>query len=226
MASRYQSGKTRAEVKEKYNSYAPEQGPFESDAEYLKRLGKQADQRMRRLEKLALQPGYENVLKWSYAQAKADLKRMGSNRFETVAKRTKEGEYNKRDLQKRINAVKRFLESPTSTKSMIDKQYGGAAAKLNSEYGTDFTWSEVGKFFDSSAWKNLEEKYKSSKTLLRAVGMIRKLELASVDDVNKAIKAEDTRTEYIDDSEVTDVVKKLLRKNGVNRKDIARLKGI
>lgn len=223
MAKKYQSGSTREQIVRKYNTGAPDPHPWEEPGDYLKRLGKMADTRMRRLEKLALEPGYENVLKWAYAAAKKDLMRMDANNFESVAKRTKAGDFDKRNLQMRINAVKRFLESPTSMKSTIDKQYAGTANNINNKYGTDFKWQDIGKFFDSEAWKKISDQY-GSKTALRAIGTIRRMDLNNIDDVNKAIKEASESTQYLKDDEVNAVIKKLLRKNGVNKRAAMTLK--
>lgn len=215
----------RAAATQKYGTSAPDQRPFESDADYLKRLGKMADQRMKRLEQLSTQPGYENVLKWAYATAKSDLKSLGSNNWESVARRTKKGEYDKKNMQRRINAVKRFLESPTSMKKTIDKQYGGVASQINEKYGLDLSWSDVGKFFDSEAWKKISEDY-GSQTAVKAIGVIRRLDLSSVGDVKEAITNAASSTQYLDDDEVMHAVSKLLRKNGVHKQRINQLKGI
>lgn len=134
-------------------------------------LAKTADQRMVRLEKLAQEGGvYASATKWAYARAARDIRGWSGAtekpRWNTKTPRTIGG------LESKIEDIKTFLSSLTSRKAGI-QEYMRRTTKINEKYGTDFTWDNVGKFFDSQLNENLEKKY-GSKTRLRAIAHIRK----------------------------------------------------
>lgn len=166
-----------AKFKRNYNMNVPDQRLGESDFSYYKRLAKIADQRMVRLEKLASDPTFENVTKYAYANAQYDIKALAhktdATRFNQIPMRTKSGALDMRNVNARINAVKRFLESPTSTKTGIVKSYKNRADTINERYGTDFTWQEMQSFFERRKTELADSQY-GSKTELRAYGAIQR----------------------------------------------------
>lgn len=214
----YKHSRTKTAAKYDVKVSAQKQG--ETDAEYFKRLAKQADKRMRRLEDLAKQPGYENVLKWSYAVAQHELAGLGADRWERVPNRTATGAISQQNLQRRLNAVKRFLESPTSTKRGIGKVYQERANTLNERYGTEFTWEEMAKFFESGMFQALDMEY-GSKTKMKALGVIMRMNLRTTQDVNKAIADAAKRDVKIADDEVIKEVKKMVRAGGKKTKALS-----
>lgn len=172
-----------------------DQRPDETQAAYYHRLAKVADRRLRELVDLSKQPGYENVLQWSYANAMYDLKaQFGENvtRFDKKLPTNKTGDINQEKYMARINAVKRFLNSASSTKRNIDIIYKSRANTLNAKYGTSFTWESIGKYFDSGLHKKLDRLF-GSKTAMKVYATLQKKGIDPTDAV-KDIDLRTTRT--------------------------------
>ena len=154
-----------------------------------RQLAKRADQRMVRLERAAkTKPGFENVLKYAYARAQKDLRKWNDParvdsgkplRFNTKPPATKSGKIDKRSLQEKINTIKKFLESDTSTikptkeAKGIEAIYNERVKKINDKYGTDFKWESLAKYFEDGTAEKLAAKY-GSKTALRIIAQIQK----------------------------------------------------
>lgn len=139
-------------------------------------LAKRADQRMVRLERASQKPEYKGVLKFAYQRAQHDLKaftdqkRIDSGkplRFNTAPPKTKTGEINRKALQAKVNTIKRFLSSQSSTikkpakpyanESGIESTYQKRADTINEKYKTNFTWQELAQFFDSGLADKLQK---------------------------------------------------------------------
>lgn len=167
--------RSRAEIAQFYGTQVSPQKSGESDVAYYKRLAKQADQRLVRLEQLAAkhEQDYEGVLTFAYRSAMSDIRMLTGNRdatrFNVVTKKTKTGEVNKALLHAKLNAVKRFLESPTSMKSKIIEVYKERAKTINEDSGTNFTWQEIARIRESAAYETLRDKYKDSNLVLKAI---------------------------------------------------------
>lgn len=138
-------------------------------AEY-KVLAKRADQRLVRLEKYAERDKYSDIKTWAYANARYDIQSF----FGTDAKR-----FNKalkvslryEQVLARVNAVRRFLESETSSIAPVkeDVEYGIKAIQgvdslyerrvnsFNKTMGTDFTWQEFAEFMNSKQYERVVE---------------------------------------------------------------------
>lgn len=149
-----------------------EQAPDETLEHYYRRLAKVADQRLLRLERLEQsgQEGFTNVTKWAYQNAMKDIQHFdGENakRFNTAPPATE------LQLESKIRAIKRFLEAPTSTKSAILKSYNAKAKTFNKKYGTNFTWQDIGKAYESASMEKLNEKGFGSDTIARALAVIK-----------------------------------------------------
>ena len=159
--------------------YDFEQRAGESDLQYYKRIAKVADQRLVRLERYAGNKNYKNILSYAYEAALYDIRALTGDpeatRFNRVPAKTKSGAVNQQNLRAKINAVKRFLESPTSTKQGITKVYKQRAATINNKYGTDITWQEMANYYSSSMAEKIENDYKASKSIVRALGALKRL---------------------------------------------------
>ena len=111
------------------------------EAEY-KLLAMRADKRLQRLEKYMQRPGFETLSKGAYARALRDIEiwsGKGHKRFLTKAPGNVE------ELQAKINDIKSFLRSDTSTlQPGIDTQgyavsvYEKQAQTFNNRYGGEF----------------------------------------------------------------------------------------
>lgn len=208
--------KTRAEIAQQYKTTVPEQKPGQSDVAYFKQLAKRADQRLVRLEQLAGQKNFEGVLNYAYKSAIKDIRQLTGNRdatrFNVALQKTKSGEINKSLLHAKINAVKRFLESPTSMKSKIIETYKKRADTINDKYGTNFTWQELGRFWESAGYEKQRKDY-GSDVILKSVGKMK--EEVKPENIRKGAEQ---NVRVSDDAVVSDVVK-AFKASGLTLKD-------
>lgn len=152
--------------------------------EYRK-LAKRADQRLVRLEALSRNKKYENVLKYAYAVAAKNIESYGAlknrPRFNTNPPE------NSNTLQAKINDIKHFLDSVSSTKKGIVSVYEKRADVINKTMGLDgndkFTWQELADFFQSKSYEKLASAF-GSKTVFDTIGSIKK----NLTEIAKAIK--------------------------------------
>jgi len=180
---------------------APKSAKYQSALKEYRKLAKRADQRLLRLERHASEPKYENILQYAYARAMRDIKSWsGDNakRFNTKPPS------NTKQLMAKINDIKWFLKSATSTikptkdnavykyengKKVlvgggVDLTYVKRAQTLNARYGTDISWENVGWMFESALYRKLDKKFNDSKTAVQIIGQLQKNEA----DILKAYK--------------------------------------
>lgn len=202
--------KSRQQIASEYGTQVPERKPGQSEEAYFRQLAKRADQRLVRLEKLAGEENFEGVLTFAYKGALKDIRQLTGNRdatrFNVALQKTKSGKVNQALLHAKINAVKRFLEAPTSMKSTVVRSYQKRADKINAKHGTSFTWQQMGRFFESAAYEKMLKTY-GSDVILKAIGRkqrqekpgdikkgaeqnVRVRDDAVVNEVGKAIEAE------------------------------------
>ncbi len=175
-------------------------------------VAKAADTRLERLEKLTKEENYKIADKWAYARAMRDIEQYSgedATRFNVKPPKTITG------LTAKIEDIKTFLNAPSSTKGGIKKMYVDRAKKINEEYGTDFTWEEIGTFFEDERWKYLgggkkqdNGKYES-KTTLKAIARVKRN--FSKDDLKKAIKKGSQIDLKMPDDQVTRTVRDILK---------------
>ena len=175
-------------------------------------LAKKADQRLVRLEKLAGQKGFKNVLNWAYGKAMRSIKQWsgeGATRFNVKPpKKTS-------SLRAKIRDIEEFLHMKTSEKRKILGIYKKRADTLNKNYGTDFTWEDAGKFFESAEWEKMEKDY-GSKSAVMAIGQIQQNE----DAIVEAIEAHRDVNLKIDNKKVKSTVEDLISKYGIGVTDL------
>lgn len=150
------------------NTYNVEQKPGESLERYYRRLAKSADQRLVRLEKYSNDKYFKTATDWAYSSAMRDIHTwngQAASRFNTAPPSDPE------KLVAKINDIKKFLSSPTSTKSGIKNTYIKKANTINERYGTDFTWDQLASYYDKKINEKWDAKF-GSKTALIAIGRI------------------------------------------------------
>ena len=191
-------------------SYDYSQRSGESIEAYYHRIAKVADQRLVRLEKLEGQQGYGNATQWAYKRAMSDIATWsgeGSSRFNTKAPT------DTRSLKAKINDIKTFLGSESSTKSGITSVYQNRVQTINKKYGTNYQIDDMQQIFSSSLWKKLEAKNYSSDQILMAIGYIK--DNAPDDEALKALKAQARKRkelpEFTGDPFVDQAIKEMLR---------------
>ena len=183
--------RTRSEIAADYGTQIPDINPGQSEVDYFRQLAKRADQRMVRLERLAEQDNYKGVLSYAYESAVYDIRSLtgdpDARRFNVALKKNKDGTVNKTLLHAKINAAKRFLESPTSMKSKITEVYQKRADTLSKNMGLEkpLTWQQAGRIFESRAYDTMRKKGFTSDQIVKAVGAINSKTKRS--DVTKAL---------------------------------------
>lgn len=169
------------------------------------KLARQANDRLRALEKYSNDPRFPNILNWAYKNAMKDIKKSrgeGKNRFASPGKT--------RDvLRSQISDIKHFLNAPSSSVSELQKMYRDRALKINKKYGTNFTWEDMGTFFEGEQWKKLSKEY-GSKTAVKAVGKIQQKE----EDIKEAIENDNPVHIRVGNSEVKKAVNGILSEYG------------
>ena len=160
-----------------------DQAPGESIEHYYRRLAKQADQRLVRLEAAAHEEGYRKIKNWAYRKAMDDIKHWsgeGSIRFNTKPPMTyqeNEEKINYQSLRAKIKDIRQFLEAPTSTKSGVTKTYKKRTDSINKSQGTNFTWDQLAKVFEPSgggtSYESLHSQGYGSDEILRVFSAIK-----------------------------------------------------
>ena len=190
-----------------YNMRVPEQNPFESDMDYYRSLARMANNRMTRIENLVASgdKDFGNMDKYAYRNAQYDIRKISGSeaagRYDYNIPLTKEGRVNKTELQRRINSAKRFLESPTSTKTGLRKVYEKRARTINQRYGWEIgadgkrhrrkdwqnlTWEDMARYYEQDESVMADQKY-GSKTEVWALGAIKRIS-NDPDKIKEAIK--------------------------------------
>lgn len=177
--------------------------------EYRK-LAKKADSRLRALEAYQHQKNFKTATKYAYARAQRDIKQWGGNkRFNTKPPMTIAG------VQAKINDIKTFLEAPSSTKRGIISIYQKRANTLNEKFGTDFTWKEMGNFFESGTFEKISNML-GSKTAMKVIAQLQNSE----QEVKEAIEKSADVNIKVDDWKIQDKVNELLKDNSINWKEL------
>ena len=197
--------------------YDIEQRPGESLEKYYHRLAKTADQRLVRLESYEHDKYFKPATLWAYSRAQHDLQKWTGQgpgakhlRFNTAAPKGDE------KLISKINDIKTFLSSPTSTKQGIINVYKTKADTVNKKYGTNFDWKSLAKYYDSGQSDLWDSKF-GSKTALRTIGHIQKTPKEVLDKI-KAAEEKDLKAE--DQKMIDENIRMALKDNNLNIEDL------
>lgn len=138
--------------------------------EQYKKLAKQANMRLLRLEeKAGTNPA---LLDWAYAHAQEDIRKWrgsGKTRYPSTVKQSAPIS----QLQARIADVEKFLEMDTSTITGVKKVNESRVNTINDRYGTNFSSSDFQQFARSGQLDKLKAQF-GSKTMWKAIGQIRR----------------------------------------------------
>lgn len=142
----------------------------------LRREVAAANKAIDRLRSYAERTGDTSILNYAYAGAQADIKRLGgraaaSGHFTTEVKRTKSGAVNVSDLQKKLNAARRFREKPTSSIRRTGAIYNKRAETFSKKAKANISSDDLKKMFESGLWDQLKNQY-GSKTAQKMIGKI------------------------------------------------------
>lgn len=182
-----------------------------------KKLAKSADRRLRALEGARYKKGFEAITQYAYKRAMHDIGRGERGRFDISVKNMT---YN--EILGRMNDVRRFYQSPTSTILGTRAVYVANAEKFNENFGTNFTWQQLAVLFDKDtglyAKITNDDNKLGSPRIVRAIAIMKqnKKQVLSAIEKNKDINIVDEdkpalqTLQYIINS-YPDDVKKLLR---------------
>ena len=174
---------------------------------------------MVRLEKASQEPYFKVATEWAYAKATRDILKWippGDNKSTKLRFNTKppEGE----DLIAKINDIKSFLSSPTSSKQGIINVYKKRADTVNKKYGTKFTWKQLAKYYDSGQAELWDAKF-GSKTALMTIASLQKNKQKLVKAIKEADRR-DIRIDSKDSSMIKKTVDMALKDNKLNIEDL------
>lgn len=209
--------RTAAQVAEYYDMKVRPKRENETDEQYFRALAKQADQRLVRLEKLSASDEFSGVLDFAYRKAMYDIQSLSGDpnatRFNRVLRKTQEGTIDKRVLHARINAIKRFIESASSTKQGIQKVYQERVNTLNDRLNTEYTWQQMAKYYENEKAQKLVDKY-DSKTVLKAFAAIKKI--VTPEEINNAL----SKNVNVSEDKIVNEIAKTILAEGITFDDI------
>lgn len=138
--------------------------PGESLEHAYKRMAKVSNQRLVRLERLDRSNSeFTGVKQFAYTQAMKNIEIAygdGHHRFNETKIPTDQLE-----LMDKINIMRKFLNSQTSTKSGIIKTWQARAKTFNKNNETNFTWQEIAAFYESGKDERLDAKFRYKNAL-------------------------------------------------------------
>lgn len=176
-------------------------------------LAKAADQRLVRLEGYRHEENFKIADKWAYARAVRDIKAWSPDADFTdpnwLPRWNKKPPQSVAQLQAKIQDIKTFLLSPSSTKQGIIKMYQKRADSLNSKWGTNFRWDEIGTFFESEAWNEAKDKF-ASKSGMSVIATIYR----NKEEIIKNIKNSNAVNIKVPDKMEEKMVNRFLKENG------------
>ena len=196
--------------------YDVNQKPGESLEKYYRRLAKTADQRLVRLESYEHDKYFKTATQWAYAKAQKDIQKWENKgpedkklRFNTKPPKGDE------QLVAKINDIKAFLQSPTSTKQGIINVYKKRADTVNRKYGTNFTWQSLAKYYESGQAELWDAKF-GSKTALKTIAQLQK----QGPKIKEAIKKAEEKDIRVDNSMLKKTVDMALADNNLKIGDL------
>lgn len=202
---------------EKYNKLVDE----------YRKLAKRADDRLRRLEVYQHEKNFKTATKYAYSKARKNIKKWGGyKRFNTAPPDSVTS------LQAKINDIKTFLNAPSSTKRGIISIYKKRAETINELYGADFTWQDMGNYFELGTNEKFE-KHLSSKSALMVIGTFqdapKDIKEMLIKGKGKNIKIDSDFIEnfpteegkkVLSDWKTKEKINELLKDNSINWKDL------
>lgn len=147
------------------------------------RIAKQADARLRKLER----SGVDGATSYAYkramdkiAIAESAVGAKPSNRFNRKSL-LPQGRGRVNALKARIRDVQAFMNMQTSTVKGVEAHTTNMTESINSKFGTNFTEKELGDFFRSAFWKKIKSEGYGSDEILVIIGELQKKEITKED---------------------------------------------
>ena len=203
---------TKADIMSDYYRMPKTKAGVLADYGKLTRL---ANDRLREIKKRATTDGLTSLTEYAYKRAVHDLQ--GATQFPS---KQKIENLNYNAIVKRMNDMRRFLRSKSSTVRGVKGLYSQNAKRFNAKYGTNFTQTQLAKFFNKDT--GLYEKIKSknpdwgSETVMKAIAKIRQ----DKDKVLEQMEAENKNHIDTDSVKVNEVIDELLSEYGDDVKEL------
>lgn len=203
---------TRRDILSDYYKVPKTKAGLLSDYAKMTRL---ANDRLRAIEKVQETDGYEAITKFAYKRAVHDLG--GATRFPS-AKKIEDMNYNY--VTKRLQILRRFLKSESSSKRGVQAIYKRNAAEFNKNYKTNYTSSQLAKFFDKNT--GLYEKIKKdhpeygSETIMKAIAQIEH----NKDDILESIEKEIANHIEVEEVKVEEAANQFISEYGDKVRDL------
>lgn len=203
---------TRRDILSDYYKVPKTKAGILSDYAKMTRL---ANDRLRSIEKTRSTDGYKGITQYAYRRAVHDL--AGATRFPS-AKKLEDMNYNY--VTKKLQDLRQFLKAESSTKRGIQAIYKRNAAAFNKKYGTNYSTSELAKFFDKNT--GLYEKIKKdhpdygSETIMKAIAQIEK----NRDDILESLEEENRNHLEVDEVKVEEAANQFISEYGDEVRDL------
>lgn len=157
-----------------------------------KTLAKTADQRLVRLEKASEEEGFHGIKNYAYARAARDIEAWEGESSEQP-RFNRNIPTSKQELLEKLEDIKTFLSSETSTKSGMVAINKRRAETINQNYpGANVSWKDLNELFgDGSLTEALDDTIAGSDSKIMALGTIKKNKkkiLKAIDDAKKKHK--------------------------------------
>ena len=203
---------TRRDILSDYYKVPKTKAGILSDYSKMTRL---ANDHLRAIERARNTDGLKGITQYAYKRAVHDL--AGATRFPS-AKKLEDMNYNY--VTKKLQDLRRFLKAESSTKRGIQAIYKRNAAAFNKKYGTNYSTSELAKFFDKNT--GLYEKIKKdhpeygSETIMKAIAQIEK----NRDDILESLEEENRNHLEVDEVKVEEAANQFIAEYGDEVRDL------
>lgn len=127
----------------------------------VKPMLKEANMKLLNIEMLSKQEGFEEIKEFAYRNAMRDIKKLRGEEFKRFKMPA-----NTHQLEKVKRSLESFLGATTSTKSGIISVYEKNAASLNSKFGSNFTWQQMGSFLQSAGFEKMKSDFDSETAII------------------------------------------------------------
>ena len=127
----------------------------------VKPMLKEANMKLLNIEMLAKQEGFEGIKDFAYRNAMRDIRKLRGEEFKRFKMPA-----NTHQLEKVKRSLESFLGATTSTKSGIIDVYERNAASLNSKFGSNFTWQQMGYFLESAGFEKMKSDFDSETAII------------------------------------------------------------
>ena len=139
----------------------------------VKPMLQEANMKLLNLEMLSKQEGFESITDYAYRNAMRDIRQLRGEEFKrfNMPKNVHQLEKTKRSLEK-------FIGATTSTKKGIVSVYEKNAANLNSKFGSNFSWQQMGDFLRAAEFEKMKADYDSETAIIMLKALYKNKDLS------------------------------------------------